>query len=70
MVVPPAFDDVFGKCRRRVVVGRFAGKTRMFNDCCASFELAGLVVGAEKTRWSSSMVLDGVVGTMFCGSAL
>ena len=32
----------------------------MFNDCCASFERAGLVVGAERTHWSSSMVLDGV----------
>ena len=34
--------------------------TRMFNDCCAYFERAGLVVVAEKTHWSSSMVLDGV----------
>ena len=33
--------------------------TRMFNDCCVSFERAGLEVGAEKTNWSSSMVLEG-----------
>ena len=33
--------------------------TRMFNDCCVSFERAGLEVGAEKTHWSSSMVLEG-----------
>ena len=34
--------------------------TRMFNDCCASFERAGLVVFPEKTHWSSSVVLNGV----------
>ena len=38
----------------------FADSLEMFNDCCASFERAGLVVGAEKSRWSSSMVLEGV----------
>ena len=34
--------------------------TCMFNDSCASFERAGVLVGAEKTHWSSSVVLDGV----------
>ena len=34
--------------------------TRMLNECCASFERAGLVVGADQTHWSSSVVLDGV----------
>ena len=32
---------------------------RMFNDSRASFERAGLVVSAEKTHWSSSVVLEG-----------
>ena len=32
----------------------------MFNDCCASFERAGLAVGAEKTHWSSTVVSNGV----------
>ena len=39
---------------------------RVFNDCCASFEREGLVVGAEKTEWSSSIVLE-VVVTMQAG---
>ena len=33
----------------------------MFNDCCASFERAGLAVGAEKTHWSSTVVLNGML---------
>ena len=34
--------------------------TRMFNTCCASFDRAGLVVGAEKTHWRSAVMLNGV----------
>ena len=34
--------------------------SRMFNDCSASFERTGLVVGAQKTHWSSTVVSDGV----------
>ena len=32
----------------------------MFNDCCVSFDRAGLTVGAEKTHWSSTAVSLGV----------